>query len=323
MTAPLARKVQLAAKVEATAGSAETLAAADAGILVENVVFTPGIVMLDRNPLRDSLSRYSSVPGSGIATLTFRCEVKGSGTATTPPAMGKFLRACGMTESVETGAVVYALTSTSSLVPTLTMAKYNDDRRWLLYGARGNVSFEGVANTIMWANFTFTGIYSEFDYKASLTSIDYEDTVPPIFRNTTTTFNFGESYTTSCYSRFTLDLANEVILRENANAASGLSYATITGRDPGGTFDLDVPAISVDTDPAITPNFMTKMTTPTTGAMSLVVGSTAGNRMSIAAPAMQVVSINDAERGAISVHDLTYKLRIGTLDDDELVLTFY
>lgn len=323
MAAPLYRKRQLAAKVESTAGTAESLAAADAGILVEDVRFKPTFEEQARNPLRDSLSRYTSVPGARTATVTFRAEVAGSGTVTTAPAMGKYLRACGFTETVGTAGVEYALTSTDSSIPTLTMGLYNDNTRWLLYGARGNVSFEGNANQIVYANFTFTGIYSEFEALASLTGITYQSTVPPIFRGASCTFNFGSAYSTGVFSRWTLDMGNNVVLRANANASSGLSYARIIERDPGGTFDLDIPSPTMDTAPDVTPNLMTMWTTPTTGSLSMVVGSTAGNRLSIAAPALQVVDMTDADRDGVSVHDFTYKMRLSALDDDELVLTFY
>lgn len=323
MAAPLTRKRQLAAKVETTAGTAESLAAADAGILVEDVRFAPNFPELTRNPLRDSLSTYTSLVGTRTATVTFRAELAGSGTVSTAPAMGKYLRACGFTETAETAGVVYALTSTDSSIPTLTMAVYNDNTRWLLYGARGNVSLEGAANQIVYANFSFTGIYSEYDAVASLTGISYQDTIPPVFRAATTTLNFGTAWSNPCYSRWTLDMANTVVLRESAAATSGLTYARIVGRDPGGTFDFDVPSPTMDTAPNVEPNLMTHWTTPTTGSLAMTIGSTAGNRLAIAAPALQVVSIADVDRDGVSVHDLSYKLRLSATDDDELTLTFY
>jgi hypothetical protein len=323
MAAPLYRIRQLAAKVETVAGSAESLANSDAGILVEDVRFKLDAPELARNPLRASLSRYKSIAGPRTGTVTFRCELKGSGTAVTPPAIGKYIQACGFDETVETDNVLYTLTSTDTAIPTLTMAMYNDDTRWLMYGARGNVSFEGTANQIVYANFTFTGIYSEFTAVAKLTSVTYESTIPPVFRNTSTTFNFGTSYSTGCFSRWTLDMGNEVMVRENANAANGLSYARIASRDPGGTFDIDIPAPDLDTAPDVTPNFVTNWLTPTTGSLAMVIGSAAGNRIAIAAPALQVVDIADGDRGGVSVHDLTYKLRLSSTDNDELTINFY
>lgn len=323
MAAPLARIRQLAAKIETVAGTAEALAASDAGILVEDVRFKLNAEELQRNVLHDSLSRYKSIAGARTATVTFRCEIAGSGTPTTPPAMGKFLRACGFTQSVETDDVLYALTSTDASIPTLTIAMYNDDVRWLMYGARGNVSFECAANRIGYANFTFTGIYSDYDAVASLAGITYQTTVPPRFMNASCVLNFGVAYSSGVFSRFTLDLANEVICRENANAANGLSYARIVGRDPGGTFDLDVPSPTMDTEPNVEPNLVTHWLTPTTGSLAMIIGAAAGNRVAVAAPALQVVDISDADRDSVSVHDFSYKLRLGTVDNDELTLTFY
>jgi len=91
----LTRKRQLAAKIEAVEGTAETLAAADAKLLVYNPKVSFDVAMSERNPARPSFSNIGKIPGKRPAGLSFRIELRGSGTAATAPEWGKLLQACG------------------------------------------------------------------------------------------------------------------------------------------------------------------------------------------------------------------------------------
>lgn len=91
----LTRKRQLAAKIEAVEGTAETLAATDAKLLVYNPKVTFDVAMSERNPARPSFSNIGKIPGKRPAGLSFRIELRGSGAAATVPEWGKLLQACG------------------------------------------------------------------------------------------------------------------------------------------------------------------------------------------------------------------------------------
>lgn len=92
----LIRKRQLAAKIESVEGTAESLAAADAGLLVN---FTPkanyDLQMYQRNPVRSSLTKMGKLTGKRSAGLDFSIELKGSGSLTTEPEWAKLIKACG------------------------------------------------------------------------------------------------------------------------------------------------------------------------------------------------------------------------------------
>jgi hypothetical protein len=91
----LTRKRQLAAKIEAVEGTAETLAAADAKLLVYNPKVSFDVAMAERNPARTSFSDIGKIPGKRPGGLSFRIELRGSGAAATVPEWGKLLQACG------------------------------------------------------------------------------------------------------------------------------------------------------------------------------------------------------------------------------------
>ena len=105
----LTRKRQVVAKIEATEGTAETLAIADAKTLGINPKITHDVKMFERNPVRATIGQLAQIPGQRPGKYIFSLELRGSGTAITPPDWGKFFKACGSKEntvkSINIGAV--------------------------------------------------------------------------------------------------------------------------------------------------------------------------------------------------------------------------
>ncbi len=105
----LTRKRQLAAKIEAEEGTAEALASADAKLLVYNPKVSFDIAMFERNPARPSFSNIAKIPGKRPVALSFRLELRGSGTQATVPEWGKLLQSCGFgvnaLKSMDIGAI--------------------------------------------------------------------------------------------------------------------------------------------------------------------------------------------------------------------------
>lgn len=93
----LKRKQQFALKVEAVEGTAETLAAADVDMEVDDLdaTFTPEL--RERRPLRNDLSATASVVGMLMGEITGRVELKPSlAPATTDPQQHTLLLACSL-----------------------------------------------------------------------------------------------------------------------------------------------------------------------------------------------------------------------------------
>lgn len=310
----LSRKKQLVVSVEAAKGTAETITNADQAIFSEDINYQISANPLVRMPLKSSLSQEISIPGAEIATVTCRMEIKGSGTNTTPPIWATLLKACGFTETVGASDIDYDLDSDDADTDTLTMAVFHDGKCYLCYGARGNVSFEFNANQVAYANFTFTGIHDSVTDLAMLTGLTYDTETPEKFVNAQTAFNFGSSWSTSIFSQLTLDLNNNVVLRENANAASGLAYAIITGRDPAGTVNVDDVLVA-------TQALHSHLLTPTTGSLTTQLGGTSGNIITLTAPTLQITGIDSGDDNGVSKLNLNFNLRTGASGDDELVIT--
>jgi hypothetical protein len=108
----LTRKRQVAAKVEAQEGIAETLAAIDAGILVN---FSPKAMyepqMYQRDPVRASLTKLGKLAGKRSAGIDFSVELRGSGSLTAEPEWGKLIKACGFAFNPLKKITIGAITS--------------------------------------------------------------------------------------------------------------------------------------------------------------------------------------------------------------------
>lgn len=99
MGALLTRKRQIAAKIEDVEGTAETLTASDAGLLVIDPVFSVEDDATERNPARATLSNLADIPWGAHVSMRFRLEIRGKGDTSdisTPPAESALLQACGL-----------------------------------------------------------------------------------------------------------------------------------------------------------------------------------------------------------------------------------
>jgi len=152
----LIRKRQLAAKIESVEGTAEVLAAADAGLLVN---FTPKAnydpQMYQRNPVRSSLTKMGKLTGKRSAGLDFSIELKGSGSLTTEPEWAKLIKACGFEintlEKITIGAV------------TAGPFQHGETITGAPSGATGRVVIETADGTTTLYFVTLTGTFADAD----------------------------------------------------------------------------------------------------------------------------------------------------------------
>ena len=108
------RKAQIAAALEGTEGTAETLDAGDAKIKAENISLTYDFPFYSReNTVSASMSKFTGTfAGPRTGTLSFDVVIAGSGTLDTAPGFGVLLQACGFDEVV-TGSTSVAYTPES------------------------------------------------------------------------------------------------------------------------------------------------------------------------------------------------------------------
>lgn len=304
-------RTQLAAKIETTEGTMETLAGADA-LLASNLTYRIDTAMTARPNVTGALSTFPRVPGVRSATLEFDAELKGSGTAGTAPAIGRLLRACGFGETVVAlTSVTYAPASTA--VPSITLGAFFDGgtifRSW---GARGNVRFILAAGAAPMARFTFRGAdFSHVDGVLLTTGVAYESTIPAPFLSAALTVQTYAALVASCE----IDMGNALAARMDVNAGSGQRSFVIADRTP--TMSIDPELVTV-----ATADFFGLLRAGTMGALNIgPLGATAGNRVTITAPRVQYIGITPGDREGLRTLGMDCALNRNA-GDDEISIAF-
>jgi hypothetical protein len=308
----LSRRRVIAAKVESVEGTMEAITVSEAGILALDPKFDATFGVNERSNMLNTLSKLQPVMGSRSAKLTFKAELKGAGaaySASVKPAIGMYLRACGMLETIDVTASNEKATYTpaSSGVPSLTIWLYEDGVVKKMRGARGTFSITGEVGGIIMAEFTFTGV---FDSVADLGMISptFEATIPPVLQAAT----FSCDSYAAVIKSISLDCANTVQLRESVSSADGYVSALITDRKPTGKFDPEFTTVAVY-------DWFTKWKTGSAGALTLgpIAPSTGNyNKFTITAPKLVYTGLGEGSRAGIMTLDTAFALAMNTGDDE-------
>ncbi len=312
----LTRRRVLAAAIETTHGTAEAITAADGGILVIDPKIDTNIAMESRKVIVPSLSNISDIPGTQSAVLTFQAELKGAGaaySATVKPAIGKYLRACGFGEVIDTTAGLETATYSpiSDSIPTLTMWLFEDGVVKKMKGCAGTAKVSVEVGKPAYIDFTFTGIWDGVA-DAALITPTFEMTVPPVLLSAA----FSLDAYSAKISKLDIDVANAVALREDISTSTGFSFAEVTSRLPVGSFDPEMTNVA-------TYNWFGKWLAGGTGALSASIGATQYNKYAITAPAVQYTKIAEGDRNGVFINDVTIKLnQSANAGNDEIQLVF-
>lgn len=304
MTGLLVRNEVVLAAVESTYNVDATPTGADA-IAFSNVsLANEGLRMNERDRVTNGLDTDQRIYGGTLRTITLTCELKGSGTAGTPPEFGVLLRGCSMDETiVASTSVTYAPVSTGQ--ESLTIYHYEDGVLEVITGARGTATLNLSAGTIPSIEFTFTG-HATNPIDASPGTPTFDATTPEPIINVP--FTWG-GYA-AVVSEFTVGLNNVLSTSPSISAADGYGEVQVTGRDVGGQIDPE--STLVANDPVIA-----DFRAGNTEAVSLgTIGSTAGNRVAVSMPVAYYTDTQQGEREGIRTKVLPFSATASAGDDD-------
>jgi hypothetical protein len=306
----LKRKRILAAKQETTSGTIETLTAAEAAFNAYDVMFQQNISLEEREG-QGGFGYLSSVIGGYIGTATFKVDLSWDDTGI-PSWASVFLPACGYV-----GSSLYEPETSppgTNGVKTITLACFMDGQRKALRGACGNVVFTFPTGRMATAEFTFTGIWVP-PTDVALPAPTYPVAKPLRAASMTTTYDS----ITLCNESMTIDLGNEVVMRECATDVSGFHAAIITNRNPKITCNPESKLVATRNTYG---DFLAMEEAQFTA--TLIVG-TVGNFV-VSAPKAQVINVQEADRNRLVVDDLEFQCnRNGTAAadaDEELTFEF-
>ena len=310
----LTKRRVVAAKAESTEGTAETLTTAEGGILAIDPKVDVDITMHERTPAKASLGRLTSLAGSRKASISFKVEVKGAGSAYSSsvlPALDTYLLACGMASTIVTTGgsetVTYAPASTG--VSSITIGCYEDGVLKSIKGARGTCRITMKQGEPVMMEFEFTGVWNGAT-DVALLSPTYESTIPPIFRSATFTV---ASYS-AIMSAINIDFGNSFHLRESVNTAEGFLSNVITDRNMSGDMDPEMVLVA-------THDWYGIWLAGTTGALNIgSVGSTQYNKFTITAPKLLATKVSDDDAEGQVIAGQTFQLAENSGDDEISIL---
>ena len=306
----LTRKRLIQVKGEATYGTDSSPAGTDA-LLVRNLEITPiEADVVSRDLIRNYLGNSPQLLANTRVSITFQVELAGSGTAGTPPRYGALLRACGLLEAVVASTSV-TYTPRSAGFESATIYFNNDGIRHVLTGCRGTFTLNAEVGAIPTLDYTMVGVYNAPTDTALPTTTYSQQASPLIFRQgNTSAFQFF-SYA-GCLQSVSFDMANETVYRELVGCTKEI---LITNRAPSGTVMIEAPSLA-------TKDYFNIAQTETTGNLTFLHGTAAGNRVTFTAGQCDITNPTYADQDGVQMLNIPYVAVPTTAGNDELTLAF-
>jgi hypothetical protein len=288
----------VAAAIETTKGTAESLAADDAFFAYDAIVQYDGDMTARKGT--GSLSNITSITAGKKGTATFSVEAVGGATSI----LGTLLQGCGFAGP----AGVLTPVSDFADQQTLTIGVYENGIIKVLKGAMGSVDFTGENGKPGTFNFTFSGIWNGVTDGSMLALPSI--VTPPRFASATVTVG-GK---TPKASKFSFSLGNSIQFREDITQDSGYVCAYINDRSMTGSIDPEADLVANWDVYGI-------MLADTEAALSCSWGPT-GNKITISAPHTQITKVTEADRNGLVTHELDVQFNATSAGNDELTITF-
>ena len=280
------RKLAILAKIETTYGTDAVPTGVANAILMTNVTHKTMVgERLQRELLVPWMGHQGVILSDHVSTLEGSVEIAGSGAAGTAPAYGPLLRMCGMAETIEVAtSVEYAPVSGAFEAGSIYFNL--DGVRKIMLGVRGTWSLELVPQQIPRYRFSFTGLLGTLSDTAlpAVTLTAFKK--PVIVSKDNTTISLHGSPVIA--ERFSLDLAASVEKR----LLIGENSVQITDRQATGSIVVEAGTLAEK-------NWYAIAKAHTTGVLAAVHGVTAGNIVTIGAPAVQIAEPDDGQTQGI------------------------
>ena len=306
----LSRKRLILVKTEATYGTDSVPTGTDA-LLVRNLDITPisGDVV-SRDLIRPYLGNFDQLIAQNSVAINFEVELAGSGTAGTAPKYDAILKACGLAATiVASTSVTYAPVSASFSSATIYFNV--DGVLHKLTGCRGSMNMSCAVGAIPTLAFNLTGVYNSPTDTAAPAATYSAQATPLVFREgNTSAFSFF-SYSGILQS-VDFNLSNDLVYRE---LVGGTTETLITDRKPAGTVMIEAPTIA-------TKDFFTTALASSTGNLTFLHGTTAGNRVTFLASQVDVINPTYQDQDSIMMLSVPYVAIPTTAGNNEFSLAF-
>lgn len=305
----LTRKRVILAKIETTYGTDPTPTGVANAILVRNLNVTPqASALVGRELIRPYLGNFEQLLASTHVELDFEVEAAGSGAAGTAPGYGPLLRACGMGETV-TASTKVEYKPVSSGFESVTIYFNVDGVLHKITGARGDVELMVTSAQIPVFKFKFVGIYNA-PTDTALPAVTYTGFQTPLVANTTNTPTFSFFSVSPVMESISFQLGNQVDYR----TLIGSQYVQLTDRKSAGQVTFEANSIA-------TKDWFTTALSGGLGALSLIHGTTTGNKVALASNSVDLLQPTYTDNGGVQMIQCGYVLTPTTAGNDEFTIT--
>jgi len=220
-----------------------------------------------------------------------------------------------------TVVVALKLQSDLNLMETISLEAYLDGKRLRLKGCMGNFEIRMVHGDVLHAEFKFTGIVESYGDVAMPTNANESHYLPPTFLGKDIRFreidgsktygkDTGSSVNVGALNNVRYSSGNNIVMRENSLSSSGYSFAYITDRKPGGSFNPDEVSESEF-------SFINAFINGRSIRGKALFGSNStgdGNSIDIITPGMVFSGMADGDRDGINIFDASFDLTGGDYD---------
>jgi hypothetical protein len=304
-------KVLLLAKVETVYGTDAAPVPGTDAILTEQPEVEIVSRGIERANTRSFLGAFPRITVGEAVKIKFATEIKGSGTATTPPEIGKLFRGCGYTQTIGASYVDYDPNSNLLTAESLTIWYYFDGMAHKVTGCRGTFTVDLKAGEYGKINWEFTGIYQKAADLALTTGTYVTATVPPKFVSA----SFAIDSYAAIIEAIKINAGNEIAKRVSANAATGILEYFINKRNITGDIDPELVTIT-------TKDFWSTFDTSSQVAFTATLGSSAGNRLVISGSNVQLTDLKYGDRDGLMTYQFPLSFVPGSSGNDEIKFKF-
>lgn len=318
MSYQIKRRRVVAAKIEGTVGTAETLAGTDAAFNIYNPMIQCNTDMEIREG-QGGFGHFASIPGGKTGVVTFRTYLEWDGSATEPSWADTFFPACGW---VKSGQVYTPRTeSPGTNVKTLTIGIYQHDGASgtvfkSISGAMGNFVVNLPTGRPGFIDWTFNGVWQAPSSVTMLTPTYPSDQVCR-FAGGLAEWNDVNM----CVSQATINSGNTLYMRECSTTDSGYISAAITNRVPTVTVDPEQSTISAQNRWASWLDDLDEYLLELDCAGPS--GTVSDAVLTFDAPKAQIINNQEGDRSGIVTENLEFQCnKNGATQDEELSITF-
>lgn len=302
----LTKRVLVLIKKESVYGQDPTPTSTDDPVIQADLEITPEIDEISR-PSVLGTSQLKSIGGKRRTNLNFTTELRGSGFAgVAPTGIGAALQSCGMSETIVSAtSVTYAFLMAT--YPSCTIWVYMDGLCFKVNGCVGNWEITGKAGEPVQIKWTMQGLYATPTDIAFPSSATFDATIPVVCKNLTATL---DSYA-AVMREFMLKSGHKITERGDMTGTHGIRGYQITETQPEGSLTVESTILGGK-------NWYTKFEADTDNALSIVLGSVAGNIVTITAAHARIKQLPYSDEDGILVSPIAFQLAASTTGNDQL-----